>query len=124
MMETESILSSFIEPCNEMAITVTSEAEANKKLNKGYDVQVRFTYNMRKYQEIKNDRDFGMESLWSYIGGYVGLFIGCSLLSLLDDAFAILIWGFNVNPSLNGAGKPLSNPRNLDRQLHLENKDN
>ena len=117
MIETEDIISSFIEPCNEMAITVTSEVEANKKLNKGYDVQVRFTYNMRKYQEIKNERDFGMESLWSYIGGYVGLFIGCSLLSILDDAFAILIWGFNVNSSLNGAVKPLSNRRDLDRQL-------
>ena len=103
-----------------MAITITSETESNKELNKGYDVQVRFTYNMRKYQEIKNERDFGMESLWSYIGGYVGLFIGCSLLSVLDDAFAVLMWGFNANPSPNKAAKPLSNSRELDRQLYLK----
>ena len=33
----------------------------------------------RNYEEIINERDFGFESLWSTVGGFVGIFVGTSL---------------------------------------------
>ena len=36
------------------------------------------------YQEIINVRDFGFESFWSGIGGFVGIFLGYSLLQTPD----------------------------------------
>ena len=64
-----------------------------------------FTYSMTKYHEIRNERDFGMESVWSCIGGYIGLFIGCSLLSLLDDGYDLLLFWFKAKDYRNKLAK-------------------
>ena len=96
--ETESILASLPTPCNEMEISVTSGSNRNNPNKTGENtVDIAFAYNMKTYQEIRNERDFGMESLWSCIGGYIGLFVGCSLLSLLDDGYDLLLYFFTAN---------------------------
>ena len=96
--ETESILASLPTPCNEMEISVTSGSNRNNPNKTGENtVDIAFAYNMKTYQEIRNERDFGMESLWSCIGGYIGLFVGCSLLSLLDDGYDLLLYFFKAN---------------------------
>ena len=38
-----------------------------------------FRFIDRNYEEIINERDFGFESLWSTVGGFVGIFVGTSL---------------------------------------------
>ena len=38
----------------------------------------------KTYQEIVNERDFGFESFWSSVGGFVGIFLGYSLLEFPD----------------------------------------
>ena len=45
---------------------------------------VRFEYQERYYQEIKNVQEFGFESFWSAVGGFVGIFMGYSILQLPD----------------------------------------
>ena len=40
---------------------------------------IRFKYTDRNDQEIVIVREFGLESLWSSIGGFVGIFVGTSL---------------------------------------------
>ena len=95
LIETKRIISSLTAPCNEMEISITPEVKITpRKPRKSYDAILEFSFNMQKYQEIRNVRDFGMDSAWSSIGGYVGLFIGCSLLSLLDDGFDLLLSSF------------------------------
>ena len=99
LIETKRIISSISPPCNEMEITITSEVRTtSRKPMNHYDAELEIFYNMQKYQEIKNVRDFGMDGAWSSIGGYVGLFIGCSLLSLLDDGFDVLTSWRKGNP--------------------------
>ena len=94
--ETESIVASLPTPCNEMEISVTSESNPYTKTGKE-TMGITFSYNMKTYQEIRNERDFGIESLWSYVGGYIGLFVGCSLLSSLDDGYDLLLYFFKTN---------------------------
>ena len=43
---------------------------------------VKFTYPVSFYQEIKNIREFTMETFWSTAGGYLGFFLGYSLLQV------------------------------------------
>ena len=71
----------------------------HEKSEEENDVLIRILYNMNKYQEIKNEKDFGLDSLWSNIGGFVGIFIGYSLLNLLDDVYDLTAYLFRVNSS-------------------------
>ena len=43
---------------------------------------IKLEYRERHYQEIKYAEDFGFESFWSGLGGYVGIFLGYSLLQI------------------------------------------
>ena len=43
---------------------------------------VKFTYPVSFYQEIKNIKEFTMETFWSTAGGYMGIFLGYSLLQV------------------------------------------
>ena len=51
---------------------------------KGSLLELKFQYRNDKYWEIKNTRDFGMTSLWSDVGGFVGIFLGFSLFQLAE----------------------------------------
>ena len=96
LKETENLISSFMAPCNEMGISVSSQAIARRQLNSKSSVEIKLTYNMQKYQEIRNERDFGMETLWSCIGGYLGLFIGYGVLDMLDKGYDCLLFCFKT----------------------------
>ena len=106
LKETESILASLPVPCNEMEISATSGINVHRDAARQTPgPELGFTYSMTKYHEIRNERDFGMESVWSCIGGYIGLFIGCSLLSLLDDGYELLFVWFKANGYRNKLAK-------------------
>ena len=45
-------------------------------------LDLEFTESSGMFQEIENVKDFGIESCWSAIGGFVGIFIGYSLRQL------------------------------------------
>lgn len=113
IFEKERILSSFATPCNEMGLVVTSQITPSKIFVKRTgtkngeklktkledttsDVVIKFVYQMRTYLEIRNERDYGLDSLWSNIGGFVGIFIGYSLLNLLNDGYAFIVYSFNI----------------------------
>lgn len=101
----EDIFSSFTMPCNEMNIIVGTQEKTKKKCTQSKakcnaeknDALLKISYRLQKYQEVRNVRDFGLESLLSYIGGYVGIFVGYSLLNLLIDCFALTTYLFNVS---------------------------
>ena len=50
---------------------------------------IRFLYIDDTYYEVQNVEEFGFESFWSSVGGFVGIFLGYSLLQL-PQAFKAL----------------------------------
>ena len=50
----------------------------------GSFLELGFMYRNDKYWEIRNTRDFGMASLWSSTGGFVGVFLGFSLFQFIE----------------------------------------
>ena len=46
------------------------------------NVVMEVVYMDENYQEFISSRDFGFESFWSGVGGFVGIFLGHSLLQL------------------------------------------
>ena len=65
-------------PCSEMTM-ISSIHSTN-----GRNLELKFQYRNDKYWEIRNTRDFGMTSLWSGVGGFVGIFLGFSLFQLVE----------------------------------------
>ena len=53
-----------------------------KSINSNTEIQLE--YATRSYQEIRNQEDFGFESFWSSVGGFIGIFMGYSLLQIPD----------------------------------------
>ena len=43
---------------------------------------IKLIYRDRQYEEIRFSRGFGLEGYWSGIGGFVGIFIGFSMMQL------------------------------------------
>ena len=47
-------------------------------------IHISIIYSNTEYQEIVNSRDFDFDSMWSGIGGFVGIFTGYSLFVVPD----------------------------------------
>ena len=77
----KAIFDSYKQPCDYMKVTT---GVLQKKMDFGYHLVLDFIYMDDFYQEIVNVRDFGFESFWSGIGGFVGIFLGYSLLQIPD----------------------------------------
>ena len=124
----EKMLSSFVIPCNQMGIitnvdrkdkkelAIMSNGGAAEKVNNSQEANnedeliLELTYSIDSYMEIKNGKDFGMDSLWSYTGGYIGLFLGYSLFSLLSDGFdgIMLLCKLKRSPNYTNSSPPIT----------------
>ena len=91
------IQSTYQQPCNEMKLSFAFDRQ-NRIGGTGYITTV-FEYSDKNYQEIVNERDFGFESFWSAVGGFVGIFVGASLSQI--PIMMSGAWNF-----LNGLRKP------------------
>ena len=81
------IRSLYDPPCNQMSLVGSfyfkNKIFFNQNSDKGEnELLFRVYYPSQTYQEITNKKDFGFESLWSCIGGFVGIFLGYSLMQL------------------------------------------
>ena len=78
-------------PCQQMSYGINMEREGKAGSSDPREpFRVRFVYLDEHYLEIQNERDFGWDMCWANIGGYVGLFLGISLLhvsELLSNEF-------------------------------------
>ena len=72
---------SYDPPCVEMTSLVTYSKNLDQL---PHQFLLKVIYTERFYQEIKNDRDFCFVPLFSSVGGYLGLFLGYSLLQIPD----------------------------------------
>ena len=100
----------YIEPCYQTT-NVVSLAQSLIPLNDDFfssmaskmSVKIRIEYAMKGYKKATNNRAFGILSLWSQIGGFVGMFLGYSLLQLPS-----LVWK-NIQNTINIMSKDNEN---------------
>ena len=71
-------------PCTDMGILATNERTTIMSDNNMESVRIRIEYMEKYYQEILNGQEFGFESFWSAVGGFLGIFMGYSMLQLPD----------------------------------------
>ena len=88
-----SIHSTYHQPCNEMKlVAIVDQRPADE-----FYLKTRFVYIDKNYQEIVNKREFGLESLWSTVGGFLGIFIGASLSQIPIFIARACTWIRNSN---------------------------
>ena len=71
------LLASLDSPCVEMVNSVSYNWQGEQQKDK---IAIKFVYKDKYYQEIEYVEDFGFESFWSGIGGFVGIFLGYSMM--------------------------------------------
>ena len=80
----DQIMDTYIPPCNEMSIVTT----LNVRKNWGSGLNTK--YMVKDYEETVHRRDFGHEMFWSGFGGFTGMFLGFSLLNILDFVLQLI----------------------------------
>ena len=73
------MISDYDPPCASMTALVMYYQQ---ELTPGSDTMIQLVYATRNYQEIENLPEFGFESFWSSVGGFIGIFMGYSLLQI------------------------------------------
>ena len=66
-------------PCTRMRILTSIKFLDYYKKNK---TRIDFRYLTREFEEIRNVRDFDLETMIGNIGGYVGMIMGISILQI------------------------------------------
>ena len=75
------ILKLYDPPCEVMKIPVqVKEAKLSGRKLPAMKLTIKYTTEI--YQEIQNYRDYNLDTLWSSVGGFIGIFLGYSLLQL------------------------------------------
>ena len=95
ILDFPQIQSNYEPPCNEMRLIVTIDQQklgSSGTIGSSINLVISFLYMETNYQEIINVREFGFESFWSGVGGFVGMFMGSSLLQLPDMMTTIWNW--------------------------------
>ena len=97
----KDVLVSYDSPCVEMSVATKLD---EKEENKWDEPQIKVIYTKATYQNIENTESFNDESFLSGVGGFVGIFLGYSILQipeLLGSVFArlrkIKLMGSNTN---------------------------
>ena len=94
----ETIENQYLQPCGQMIPSVAStealipkvvrsellDPWVTKNRRKTYEVDIGIRYGLATYIVATNNQAFTLLSLWSQIGGFVGIFLGFSLLQLAD----------------------------------------
>ena len=75
----KSILSTYDPPCLDMSLVGMVDTNSRQQ-GKHFGIKVRYTEG--NYQHIENVKEFSFESFWSGVGGFVGIFLGYSLMQL------------------------------------------
>ena len=79
LQQYKKIFSTYYPPCSGMEIWSVFDKEEH---NQWGDPRIQFHYTETEYEEIANTQGFGIESFVSGVGGFVGIFLGYSILQL------------------------------------------
>ena len=78
-----------------MTNIVTSK-DSQVSTMEGKTILLSFEYATIGFREIRNFRAFGLLSLWSQIGGFIGILLGYSVLQVPDLIAGIIDWAKRV----------------------------
>ena len=79
IQEYKEILASYTQPCVQMEIFSKFDTQEE---NPSDNPRIMFMYEPKDYEEIQNTEDFDLESFVSGVGGFIGIFLGYSILQL------------------------------------------
>ena len=88
----KTVLRSYVSPCTQMEIFAKFDREENNEWN---DPRIKFLYDESDYEEMTNTQSFDFESFVSGVGGFIGIFLGYSILQIPD--LLELLPSFNCN---------------------------
>ena len=86
-----NVFSKYKQPCDEMKVVTSLQRQPYGYSGSSY-MYIEFFYMDENYQEIVNQRDFTLSAFWSSTGGFVGMFLGYSLIQIPDAISMILQW--------------------------------
>ena len=86
------IQATYYPPCVDMTGVVTTDRHLGKKFETRKKNFIKIKYEETTYQEIENVQEFTFETFFSGIGGFVGIFLGYSMLQI-PDLFVNALWG-------------------------------
>ena len=72
----------YVEPCTEMSSVVTTAEDVIYRKDNDVSVLCFQFYYEENYKEIVNQEAFSLADLWSQVGGFVGIFIGYSIIQI------------------------------------------
>ena len=87
----EETRSRYVQPCDYMDVSLGT-SQINSYVTVPNVILLQFVYMKKIYQEVVNLREFGFQSCWSSIGGFVGIFIGYSLLNFPETLGNLFDW--------------------------------
>ena len=96
-LDRSKIMSAFKQPCNEMTFIINTHMKQAAGNGSKNTTKILIKYMDQRFQEIKNERDFAFEMVWSTAGGFIGIFLGYSLLQvpeLLIDGLGSVVKRF------------------------------
>ena len=104
----EDDLFSYNGPCNEMSITARFDKEEE---NYWEEPQIKVVYTKATYQNIENNQSFGFESFLSGVGGFIGIFLGYSILQIPELLGSVLVRLRNIK--MMRSNKQVINPNKV-----------
>lgn len=81
----------YIAPCDQMDV-ISSVNAYKQEINKKLKLKIIFNLLTKKYEEVQNLRAYGMDSLWAEVGGYIGIFLGYSILHVIELMLMLPKW--------------------------------
>ena len=77
----ETTLNMYTSPCQDMTIVTGMQIGQGLTTN---HIDLKINYLSKFFQKITNQRDFNFESFFSGVGGFMGIFLGYSMLQIPD----------------------------------------
>lgn len=103
-LEQLKVMERYERPCAEMSISVIKDnfednplASSRRTHYEDGNVSIIIKYPGSTYHEILNERKVTFYSFWSSTGGFIGMFLGFSLMQLPQIIFGLVMWSTNKN---------------------------
>ena len=121
------VMKEYAPPCIQMMTPVNVQEKSWIPLGRSiYKLTVHLKYATETFQEVHNSEDFNVFSLWSNIGGFIGIFLGYSLLQVPEILGTIWIFNWKKlsnfwknSKSFNGSKTKISVKRTTNKNEKL-----
>ena len=110
ILQYKQILLSYDPPCVDMQVSTKFDEKEDNEWGRPC---VEIFYTNSYYLNIQNEQTFGFESFLSGVGGFIGIFLGYSILQIPELLGSVLSFLRNIN--IMGTNTHGINPNKLKR---------